>query len=358
MRPLKVFVDQASLRHNFAIVKQLAPKSKIMSVVKANGYGHGLINVAQGLSESDGFAVLNLNEAIDLREHGFEQDILLLEGAFESYEISIAAKMRFNLVVHNLHQLQMIEKLKLNHPIDIHFKINTGMNRLGFNPKEAKDILKSMEKTSYFKSITLMTHFATADESRGVDWQFDVFNEIANDFDFSRSVANSASIINFKNTHLDWVRPGIMLYGASPIVGRKSSALNLKPAMYLKSKIIALQNLSKDDSVGYGETFKAKNDMRIAVVACGYADGYPRHAPSGTPVYVEGKKTSTVGRVSMDMLYIDVTDIPHASISSDVELWGENIPVDDVAEKAGTVGYELLCAMSASKRVPIEIIHG
>lgn len=358
MRPLKVFVDQASLRHNFAIVKQLAPKSKIMSVVKANGYGHGLINVAQGLSESDGFAVLNLNEAIDLREHGFEQDILLLEGAFESYEISIAAKMRFNLVVHNLHQLQMIEKLKLNHPIDIHFKINTGMNRLGFNPKEAKDILKSMKKTSYFKSITLMTHFATADESRGVDWQFDVFNDIANDFDFSRSVANSASIINFKNTHLDWVRPGIMLYGASPIVGQKSSALNLKPAMYLKSKIIALQNLSKDDSVGYGETFKAKNDMRIAVVACGYADGYPRHAPSGTPVYVEGKKTSTVGRVSMDMLYIDVTDIPHASISSDVELWGENIPVDDVAEKAGTVGYELLCAMSASKRVPIEIIHG
>ncbi|QDC80235.1 alanine racemase [Candidatus Methylopumilus universalis] len=358
MRPLKVFVDQTSLRHNFAIVKQLAPKSKIMSVVKANGYGHGLINVAQGLSESDGFAVLNLNEAIDLREHGFEQDILLLEGAFESYEISIAAKMRFNLVVHNLHQLQMIEKLKLNHPIDIHFKINTGMNRLGFNPKEAKDILKFMKKTSYFKSITLMTHFATADEPRGVDWQFDVFNDIANDFDFSRSVANSASIINFKNTHLDWVRPGIMLYGASPIAGRKSSALNLKPAMYLKSKIIALQNLSKDDSVGYGETFKAKNDMRIAVVACGYADGYPRHAPSGTPVYVEGKKTSTVGRVSMDMLYIDVTDIPHASISSDVELWGENIPVDDVAEKAGTVGYELLCAMSASKRVPIEIIHG
>lgn len=358
MRPLKVFVDQASLRHNFAIVKQLAPKSKIMSVVKANGYGHGLINVAQGLSESDGFAVLNLNEAIDLREHGFEQDILLLEGAFESYEISIAAKMRFNLVVHNLHQLQMIEKLKLNHPIDIHFKINTGMNRLGFNPKEAKDILKSMKKTPYFKSITLMTHFATADEPRGVDWQFDVFNDIANDFDFSRSVANSASIINFKNTHLDWVRPGIMLYGASPIVGRRSSTLNLKPAMYLKSKIIALQNLSKDDSVGYGETFKAKNDMRIAVVACGYADGYPRHAPSGTPVYVEGKKTSTVGRVSMDMLYIDVTDIPHASISSDVELWGENIPVDDVAEKAGTVGYELLCGISASKRVPIEIIHG
>ena len=171
MRPLKAFINQASLRHNLDTVKQLAPNSKIMSVVKANGYGHGLINVARGLSESDGFAVLSLNEAIDLREHGFEQDILLLEGAFEAYEISIAAKMHFNLVVHNLHQLQMIEKLKLNCPLDIHFKINTGMNRLGFNPQEAKEILKTLQNKSHFKSITLMTHFATADEPRGVDWQ-------------------------------------------------------------------------------------------------------------------------------------------------------------------------------------------
>ena len=358
MRPLKAFINQASLQHNLATVKQLAPHSKIMSVVKANGYGHGLINVARGLNESDGFAVLTLNEAIDLREHGFEQDILLLEGAFEAYEISIAAKMHFNLVVHNLHQLQMIEKLKLNCQLDIHFKINTGMNRLGFNPQEAKEILKTLQNKSHFKSITLMTHFATADEPRGVDWQLSVFDDIAKPFNFSRSVANSASIVNFKKTHLDWVRPGIMLYGASPIMGHKSSTLNIKPVMQLKSKIIAIQNLSKNDSVGYGESFKAKKDMRIAVVACGYADGYPRHAPTGTPVYVEGKKTSTVGRVSMDMLYIDITDIPHASISSDVELWGEHVPVDDVAEKSGTVGYELLCAISASKRVPIEIVHG
>ena len=180
MRPLKAFINQASLRHNLSIVKQLTPNSKIMSVVKANGYGHGLINAAQGLHDSDGFAVLSLNEAIDLREHGFEQDILLLEGAFEAYEISIAAKMGINLVVHNLHQLQMIENSKLNHPIDIHFKINTGMNRLGFNSNDAKDILKSLQKKSYFKSITLMTHFATADESKGVDWQFNIFNNIAN----------------------------------------------------------------------------------------------------------------------------------------------------------------------------------
>ena len=358
MRPLKAFINQASLQHNLAIVRELAPHSKIMSVVKANGYGHGLINVAQGLSASDGFAVLALDEAIDLREHGFEQDILLLEGVFEPYEISIAAKMRLNLVVHNLHQLQMIENSKLNHPIDIHFKINTGMNRLGFNPKDTKDILKSLQNKSYFKSITLMTHFATADEPKGIDWQFNIFNDIANHFNFSRSVANSASILNFKSTHLDWVRPGIMLYGASPIVGKKSSSFNLKPAMQLKSKIIAIQNLSKDHSIGYGDSFKAKNDMRIAVVACGYADGYPRHAPSGTPVYIEGKKTCTVGRVSMDMLYVDITNIPSASISSDVELWGEHIPVDEVAEKSGTVGYELLCAISASKRVPIETMYG
>ena len=358
MRPLKALINQTALRYNLATVKQLAPKSKIMAVVKANGYGHGLINVAHGLSESDGFAVLSLNEAIDLREHGFEQDLLLLEGAFEAYEASIAAKMHFNLVVHSLYQLKIIEKLKLDHPIDIHFKINTGMNRLGFNPIEAKEILKTLQSKSYIKSITLMTHFATADEAKGIDWQFNTFNDVAKHFNFSRSVANSASIINYKSTHLDWVRPGIMLYGASPIEGQASGLFNLKPAMQLKSKIIAIQNISKEDSVGYGEVFKAKNDMRIAIVACGYADGYPRHAPSGTPVYVEGKKTVTVGRVSMDMLYIDITNIPKAAIASEVELWGEHVLVDEVAEKSGTVGYELLCAISASKRIPIEIVYG
>lgn len=358
MRPLKALINQTALRYNLATVKQLAPKSKIMAVVKANGYGHGLINVAHGLIESDGFAVLSLNEAIDLREHGFEQDLLLLEGAFEAYEASIAAKMHFNLVVHSLYQLQIIEKLKLDHPIDIHFKINTGMNRLGFNPIEAKEILKTLQSKSYIKSITLMTHFATADEAKGIDWQFNTFNDVAKHFNFSRSVANSASIINYKSTHLDWVRPGIMLYGASPIEGQASGLFNLKPAMQLKSKIIAIQNISKEDSVGYGEVFKAKNDMRIAIVACGYADGYPRHAPSGTPVYVEGKKTVTVGRVSMDMLYIDITNIPKAAIASEVELWGEHVLVDEVAEKSGTVGYELLCAISASKRIPIEIVYG
>lgn len=358
MRPLKAFIHQASLRHNLGVVKSLTPQSKIMSVVKANGYGHGLIHAAHGLKESDGFAVLSLNEAIDLREHGFEQEILLLEGVFESYEISIAAKMNINLVVHNLHQLKMIDDAKLKYPIDVHFKINTGMNRLGFNPQDTKEILTSLQSKSYIKSITLMTHFATADEPKGVDWQLNIFNGIANQFNFSRSVANSASILNFKNTHLEWVRPGIMLYGASPIVGKKANIFQLKPAMQLKSKIIAIQHLSKGDSIGYGESFKAQNDMRIGVVACGYADGYPRHAPSGTPIYVAGKKTSTVGRVSMDMLYIDITNISEASISSEVELWGEHIPVDDVAEKSGTVGYELLCAISASKRVPIEVIYG
>lgn len=358
MRPLKALINQASLRHNLAAVKKLAPKSKVMSVVKANGYGHGLINVAQGLNESEGFAVLSLNDAIDLREHGFEQEILLLEGAFEPYEVSIAAKMQFNLVVHNFYQLEMIEKLKLNHPINIHFKINTGMNRLGFPSKDTYNILKVLEKKSLFKSITLMTHFATADETKGIDYQLNIFNEIAGHFHFARSVANSASILRFKHTHLDWIRPGIMLYGASPIVGEKSNSFHIKPVMQLKSKIIAIQQLAKNDSVGYGESFRAEKNMRIAVVACGYADGYPRHAPSGTPIYVEGKKTSIVGRVSMDMLYIDVTDIPEASILSDVELWGEHIPVDEVAEKSGTVGYELLCAISASKRVPLEIIHG
>jgi len=227
------------------------------------------------------------------------------------------------------------------------------MNRLGFLPSKVKSLIQSLETSPYIGNIILMTHFANADEAIGIKDQLALFNTIVDD-SFERSVANSAAIIRYPETHMEWVRPGIMLYGASPFEDQSSKEIGLRPVMSLHSKIIAVQNLDKGQSVGYGSTFVATNKTRIGIVACGYADGYPRHAPSGTPIMVDGKISRTLGRVSMDMLYVDLTDIPSADIHSEVELWGANILVDEVAKEAKTVGYELLCAISSSIRVPME----
>ena len=227
------------------------------------------------------------------------------------------------------------------------------MNRLGFPPSKVKSLIQSLETSPYIGNIILMTHFANADEAIGVRDQLALFNKVVDD-SFDRSVANSAAIIRYPETHMEWVRPGIMLYGASPFEDQSSQDIGLQPVMSLHSNIIAVQNLDKGQSVGYGSTFVATNKTRVGIVACGYADGYPRHAPSGTPIMVAGKISRTLGRVSMDMLYVDLTDIPSADIHSEVELWGANISVDEVAKEAKTVGYELLCAISSSIRVPME----
>ena len=346
MRPIQATISHSAFQHNLNVVKQHAPQSKIMAVVKANAYGHGLTNAAHGLNDADGFAVLGLDEAIDLREAGFTQNVLLLEGLFSHQELPIAASFGLDLVVHSEPQLQMLEQAQLKQPIHVHLKMNSGMNRLGFTPVQYLPAFLRLQECRNVSGTTLMTHFATADEALGVTQALALFQKTTQSLQKPLSLANSASILRYPQTHTDWVRPGIMLYGASPVTGTDAATFNLKPAMTLVSEIISIQTISAGESVGYGNRFTASKTTRVGIVACGYADGYPRHAPNGTPIAVSGVVTQTIGRVSMDMLYVDLTDIPQAHIGSPVELWGQQVSVDKVAEASGTVGYELLCALA------------
>lgn len=373
MRPILATISLAALRHNLAVVKKYAPSAKIMAVVKANGYGHGLIDVAQGLNTADGFAVLGLNEAIDLREAGFEQTVLLLEGVFNAEELSVAASFAIDVVVHSVPQIEMLERAHLAKPVCVHLKINTGMNRLGFTPSDFLKALSRLDACKNVATITLMTHFATADEDVGIASALQTFQNTTHGVHYPVSLANSAAILRYPESHTNiannsWVRPGIMLYGASPIGGLPAAQFELKPVMQLTSEIISVQILQAGESVGYGNRFTATKTTRVGIVACGYADGYPRHAGQDafnvesvaknqydTPIVVANKMTRTLGRVSMDMLFCDLTEIPEANIGAPVELWGNHVSVDVVAETAGTVGYELLCAVS--KRVPFKVIY-
>ncbi|MDA9211317.1 alanine racemase [Methylophilaceae bacterium] len=357
MRPLKATINHQALLSNFKYIKKVANQSKVMSVLKANAYGHNLIDVAKTLKKSDGFAVLSIDEAIQLRKNNFDQTILLLEGFFGKEEVNIASELKINVTVHNQRQIDLINQSKPITPINIHLKINTGMNRLGFMPDEISYLLEEFNSNPYIGDIILMTHFSTADEKKGIKEQLSVFNFIADNYNYPASVANSAALIRYPESRLDWVRPGIMLYGLSPFENKTPKDLDLIPAMSLTSEIIAVQDIKAGGSVGYGFDFKANKDMKIGVVACGYGDGYPRHAKKGTPVAIDGHLSSLVGRVSMDMLYVDITKIPSADIGSKIELWGEQIFVDSVAQFSGTVGYELICAISASQRVPLRNIN-
>lgn len=354
MRPIQATIHLSALAHNLNIAKTKAPKAKVMAVIKANGYGHGLLNAALGLKEADGFAVLSLDEALTLRSAGYQQTILLLEGAFSADELQAISQYQISLVVHCDAQIDMLYNAQLPHPVSVHLKLNTGMNRLGFVPTHFSSVLNRLKACSSVANITLMTHFATADEPLGIAQPLAVFNRITKNLDFPKSLANSATILRFPEAHTDWVRAGIMLYGSSPTASQTAQSYDLKSVMQLSSKILAVQNLDVGDSLGYGHQFTASKKTRIGVVACGYADGYPRHAPNGTPIAVAGKLTETLGRVSMDMMFADLTDIPEADIGSSVELWGAQVPVDAVAQAANTISYELLCAVAP--RVPVKVV--
>lgn len=361
MRPITASISLSALRHNLSIVKQHAPQSKIMAVVKANGYGHGLLNVAQGLAAADGFAVLGIDEAITLRKAGYRQKLLLLEGVFAADELQAVVEHDIDIVVHSQPQLQMLLNAKLDKPVHVHLKMNTGMNRLGFTPDNYRSAFDVLKASSNVAGITLMTHFATADKDPGIAMPLSLFQKTISGLQQPISLANSAAILRHPDSHADWVRPGIMLYGASTVSGVPARDFGLKPVMQFTSEIIAVQTIQTGDSIGYGNRFTADKTMRIGVVACGYADGYPRHAGlvdggnvQGAPIAVCGKVARTLGRVSMDMLFCDLTDIPQADIGSVVELWGNQIPVDAVAEASDTVGYELLCAIS--QRVQIKVV--
>ncbi len=357
MRPIQATINIEAFRHNLNVVKLHAKTSKVMAVIKANAYGHGLLHAASGLKLANGFAVLGLDEAVSLRNAGYQHTILLLEGIFSIEEFELVSRLRISIVVHSENQLSMLESVRnLVSPLEVFLKMNSGMNRLGFEPHVFSDMHHRLVKCGKVHNVVLMTHFATADDHRGIQTSLDLFNKYSNDLNCEKSLANSATILKFPVAHQDWVRPGIMLYGASPVSEIEASKFNLKPVMTLSSQVIALQDLKIGDRLGYGYTFSAERRMRIGVVACGYADGYPRHAPTGTPILVSGKLTRTLGRVSMDMLYVDLSEIPDAGIGSYVELWGETVPVDEIAKASGTIGYELLCALA--QRVPLKVING
>ena len=345
-RPIRATLDLSALRGNFAVARQHAGEARLWAVIKANAYGHGLMRAAEALDDlADGYALLDLDDAVALREAGYRQPILLLEGFFEADELPLLAEYGLTPVVHALEQIEMLTGAALPARLPVYLKINTGMNRLGLSLESFHAALTALETLPSVASVTLMTHFADADLERGIGWQMARFVESAQGCRHPVSLANSAALLRFPEVRRGWARPGIMLYGSSPFPQDETAAqLGLRPVMTLSSELIAVHDLQKGDRVGYGGVFSAEGPMRIGIVACGYADGYPRHAPTGTPILVEGCRTRTVGRVSMDMIMVDLTDIPAAGIGSPVVLWGEGLPVDDVAAAAGTVSYELLCA--------------
>jgi alanine racemase len=348
-RPLVATIDIAALRHNLHIAKQHAPQAKVWAVVKANSYGHGLERGMRGFAEADGLALIEPEGAVQLRELGWRKRILLLEGVFDTQDLAAAVAHEVDLVVHNEAQLAMLEQTSLVAPVDVYLKVNSGMNRLGFIPQACRRVYERLRAVPAVRGISFMTHFANAERADHaalpLSEQLRRFHLATEGLPGERSLSNSAADLLHPECAADWVRPGVMLYGGSPS-DATAHDLGLRPAMLLHSEIIGVQHIAAGEAVGYGSQFVAERPMTVGVVACGYADGYPRHAPSGTPVIVDGVRTQLIGRVSMDMISVDLSPIAGAGVGSKVELWGENLPIDEVARAAGTIGYELMCAIA------------
>src|SRR5215467_7602098 len=349
-RPILAQINLAALRANLGIARQRARQAQLLAVVKANAYGHGLPRVLPALADADGLALLELDAAVALREQHYARRILLLEGFFAVDELPEIAARRLAVVVHHMEHVSMLDSAALARPLEVFIKVNTGMNRLGFRPEQVQVVAERLSNCPSVAALRLMTHLARADEEDGLHEQLQAFESSCKGLPYPRSVANSAGVLRFDEVGGDYVRPGIMLYGSSPFPYDTAEALGLAPVMTLRSELIATQDLKANDSVGYGGGYTASRAHRIGVVACGYADGYPRHAPNGTPVLVCGKKVRTAGRVSMDLMTVDLSDVPEATIGSPVVLWGDGLSVDDVAAAASTVGYQLLSAIAP--RVP------
>lgn len=363
-RPILATIHTAALRHNLQRARQAAPHSRVWAIVKANAYGHGIERVYEGLRGADGFGLLDLDEALRVRKLGWRGPILLLEGVFEQRDLELCSRLNLWHTVHCEEQIHMLATHKTEVGHRVFLKMNSGMNRLGFTPERYRAAWTRLNALPQVEEISLMTHFSDADGTKGIAQQMQVFNAAAQDLPGERSVCNSAATLRFAELETaDWVRPGIALYGSSPDFPAHSSAdWDLLPSMTLASKIIAVQAINTGDSVGYGSTFVAEQPMHIGVVACGYADGYPRHCSTGTPVLVGGIRTRMVGRVSMDMIMVDLTPVlqagKQAGFGSEVTLWGQAscgavLPIDEVAQAGGTVGYELMCALA--QRVPVMV---
>jgi alanine racemase len=354
-RPIRATISGAALAHNLTVAQRHAAGAKVWAVVKANAYGHGLERAARGLAAADGFAVVDFQEAARLRVAGVTQPILMLEGFFQPADVALLAKYSLTPVIHNPEQVEILKRSTLEREIDVYLKVNSGMNRLGFGVEGLRPAYNALRMHPKVKAVTFMTHFADADGASGVQAQLEWFGELVQPFEGgARCLANSAALLRFPEARGDWVRPGIMLYGCSPFADQTAEQLGLRPVMTLTSEIIGTQHLQPGERIGYGFSYATAGEMTVGLVACGYADGYPRHAPTGTPVLVNGQRTRLVGRVSMDMISVDISDIPDAYIGSPVTLWGEGLSADEVGAAAGTLSYELLCKVTA--RVPIESI--
>lgn len=345
-------INLAAIKHNYLYAKSLAPNSQAIAIIKADAYGHGAVEVATHLEDTvDAFGVACTEEAIEIREAGLEKKpILLLEGIFEQSELELLEKHQLLPVISNKPQLQWILDAKLKNPTKVFIKYDSGMGRLGFHRDEFKQALKALEASDNVADIVLMTHFSKADEPCDISTQnqIDSFNRITKETDHPSSLANSAGIIAWRDSHKQYNRPGIMLYGSSPFAEVRYQK-NLMPAMTLSSVLISIKGFQKGQGIGYGSRFICKQDMQIGVVAVGYADGYSRHAKDGTPVFINNTRSRIVGRVSMDMTTIDLTDVPNPKIGDRVEMFGENIGINEVAEFSNTISYEILTKIT--KRV-------
>lgn len=342
-RPTFALIDTQAFVANHRYARTLAPRSKVLAVIKANAYGHGAVPLARALDgEADAFGVACTEEAMELRESGIDRPIVLLEGAFEPGELGTAALHGFMVAVHSREQLEWLLAARLAHPLTAWLKVDTGMHRLGFAPQEMAAAHARLAASPNVDGIVVMSHFARADEPDQpvTAAQTALFRRLADGLDAPLSLANSAAVMAWPDTHVDWIRPGLMLYGASPL-DDPATAAPLLPVMRLESRLIAIHDLAAGESIGYGGRYTCSRPTRVGVAAIGYADGYPRHAPDGTPVAVNGQVTSLIGRVSMDMLTVDLTAQPNAQVGDRVQLWGDQVSANEVARHCGTIAYEL-----------------
>jgi alanine racemase len=347
-------VDRTALQHNLSVVRAVTPRSKIMAVVKANAYGHGLVRVAKAMAQADAFAVARADEGVTLRKAGVSQRVAVLQGFVSGEELRLLMHYQLEPVVHSLHQVECLERIRLSEPVTIWLKLDSGMHRLGFDRKTFAPALARLRRCSTVrKPFALITHLANADvlDDPVTEQQTGFFRMAMDGVQAERSIANSAGVLGWRNTHAEWVRPGLALYGVSPFAATESAiSAQLRPAMALRTRLIAIKSLEAGAAVGYGGDWICRRPTRLAVAAIGYGDGYPRHAPSGTPVLVNGHRAPLAGRVSMDMISVDVTDCPRAEVGDPVTLWGDGLPVEEVAAFAQTIPYELLCGVTQRVR--------
>ena len=353
-RPAAVHIDLSAIRHNYRIAKALAPTARAVAVIKANAYGHGAVAVARALEpDADAFAVACIEEALELRESGITRPILLLEGVFEPDELTLVERTQLTPVIHSQVQMDWLLQARPSRPLDVWLKMDTGMHRIGLAPADFAAAHTALSACPHVGGIVSMTHLARADEldSGATTRQLQCFQDHAGPFATLRSLANSAAVLAWPAAHGDWIRPGIMLYGATPLSGPHPSSAGLRPTMSLESALISVRELAAGEPIGYGGRFVCDRPTRVGVVAMGYADGYPRHAPDGTPVAVKDRLSRIIGRVSMDMLTVDLSDIPHPRIGDPVQLWGDQVAANDVAAASGTIAYQLFTGVS--RRIPL-----